>query len=743
MKNKVIALACLLAASASGVSLLDHLIDGPQDKEPKIPAEERAMTVSGAYFSANRLTGELTASGGVTAVDAPYKVRGESVFRTADGHHHFGGDTLLTTCTNAETCLHWKLSGDIDYYDGTSAVIRKGWLYLWDVPVFWLPYWYYPLNTDYGFRFMPGYTTRWGGYLLTGYVYNLVNEGNPDAFSLGGSTYADIRTKNGFAAGQTIRWGLKEFGHGKINFYHAWDEDADRYERQWNSSDYKWRNWGSTVDRDRYRILLEHEADLTERDSLRALASFVSDSWVRRDFFQEEEELESIPINEVAYEHRENDWAAGGSVSGPLNEFYGGTARLPEAWLAVMPQPVWDLPVNYESQTRAGYLNRSPGIYEDADAAFRYLPYLGPDGKAADYQAFRADTFHRLTTPFKLWDVLSVVPRVTYHGTYWSDSGDMRAMRAGESRSADEGLYRNIAEVGFTAAARGSVWMSERWKHTVEPYWDYSYQAAQTSGGKGRRAYIFDSYDGSVDWLDQFGFEGRGLPYSWHGIRPGVRNLFQRTEPSGVLRTIAETDLYLAVPFESFDHYYGADDFWEDYPEDHDDPHYGDRKDVIVGTRLRFNTTRSTSLAARLEYDSHQNEMAYSDVIFKHKVTRDFNWFIGYISRDHRIWDYAPSKKETWNWQHSRYLTVGFSHHVCDAFAWSPRLRYDCSAHEIASVGSAFDFMTDCLGLRVSLDFEDEYKRADGSTSKRDVRGGVYLFLRAFGPDGMLDFGKF
>ena len=392
-----------------------------------------------------------------------------------------------------------------------------------------------------------------------------------------------------------------------------------------------------------YGLKFEHAADLTERDTLRAQASYFSDSWFRRDFYRNEDRGESIPVNEVAYEHRELDWASGVSASGPLNDFYSGTARLPEGWFAVNPQPIWDLPVNYESQTRAGYLNRDYAEYRGAsDDMFRYVPYIGPDGRAADYQAFRADSSHRVSIPFKLWDVLSVVPRATYHGTYWSDSGSRRAFEDERSKASGDGIYRNIAEFGFTAAARGSAWLDDAWRHTIEPYLDYSYQVVDTTSSRKRQAYVFDGYDGATEWLDQFGFEGRGLPYNWHGVRPGIRNLFQKTDEHGIPRTVFDADLYAAIPFASYSHY-TRDSWMAGYPKDSDDPHYSHSDDVVPGIRLRYAPTKNVTFLTRNEYDARNDKAAYSDIFMRHRLADNFSWHAGYIGRDHRNWDYVPS----------------------------------------------------------------------------------------------------
>ncbi len=738
--RQTLATILVLCAALAQAQLLESLLYGPENVEEASRKTPQELVVRGEYMSASRTTGELLATGRVEAVASPYRFRADSISRSADGFYKLSGNTLMTTCTNDDSCLHWCLSGDFTYRERHSVTVKDAWVKLWDIPVLWVPYWYYPLNTDYGFRFMPGYTSRWGGYILTGYVYDLINEGKPDSASLGGSTYADFRTKNGFALGQTIRWDLKDLGVGKIKAYNAWDMNYDRYEHHWNDRKHRYRNWGSDVDRDRYRIMLDHAADLTERDSLRIHAIYLSDSWVQRDFFQKDERGESIPANEAWYEHRENDWAAGGAVSGPLNDFYGGTARLPEGWFAISPQPIWSLPANYESQTRAGYLNHDYARYGSRDPMFRYVPYIGENGRGADYQAFRADTAHRVTAPFKLWDVLAIAPRAGYRGTYWSDSASRRSAYL---KASGDGLFRHICEVGFTASARASAWLTDSWRHTFEPYINYSYQNAQISSGRSRRHYIFDSYDGSIDWLDQFGFEGRGLPTSWHGVRPGVRNTFQRADEKGVTRTVLDWDLYAAVPFDTMTPY--RDGPLAGYADSDEDSNYGRKghPQTVPGTRIRWKPTKDLAFFTRAEYDCENSKAAYADVFFRQRVTEDFSWHAGYIGRDHRIWHFLPSEYDRWNYEYSNVFQLGFEHTVCDWFAWSPYVRFDCRRNDLDEIGSWFDLMTDCLGYRFQVAHETSYIRVDGSKEDCDNRFYFFIYLRALGPGSMLDLARF
>ena len=182
---------------------------------------------------------------------------------------------------------------------------------------------------------------------------------------------------------------------------------------------------------------------------------------------------------------------------------------------------------------------------------------------------------------------------------------------------------------------------------------------------------------------------------------------------------------------------------WHGYPKDNDDPHYNKSGNVVPGARVRLNPTKKTTFGTRVEYDTDDDPVAYADVVFKHRVTRDFDWYVSYIGRDHRIWDYAPSPYERWNWEYSNLVKLGFEHQVCDHFAWAPYIRYDCRMNELDEVGSWFDILTDCIGFRFQVAYEDSFERIDGSKRRSDVRVGFFIYLRALGPSSMLDLARF
>ena len=716
-----------------------------------------ALTFTADRIAADNVTRSAVASGHVHAVHGPVTVRGDYMERDAAGVLLFRDPTYATTCSNEVGHTHWNVTGEIKYDAKSHVLLKNMWLSFYEVPVLWLPYFWYPLDTKCGFSWMPGYTDRWGGYLLTKYSYHVLGdaEHQDNTWWLTGATRFDLRYQNGVALGEDLRWNLGDFGKGRFKVYYAWDEDAgDRYgdpsvsRRHW-----RWYNWNSDVDRDRYGFDLSHRWEVTERDTLRAAGTYYSDSrfrhdFVRRSLFNIKNQFSGYETPAVAWEHLENFLAFGIEAGGRLNDFYTATERLPEAYFDVNPIPVFGLPVNYESENRLGYLRRRPAVFAaGSDSVYGRAP-----GVWADYAATRLDTYHRLTAPFRfLGDVVSAVPRIGYHGTFWDQAGYTHTDGFSGAGKTGREMYRSIAEGGATFAARGTAWINDEWRHMIEPYLDVVAQEASYSGARGgARPYVFDSIDASMSWEDQFAGRSRNLPYSYYGITPGVRNAWSLLTENGSLRNVVDVDIYAAVQFNTAD--------WSE-PDDASmsarhrlahpgSPNYGKHAGFISpGARLRWTPADDIAFFARAEYDSDNNRLAFADVTWMQKVSKDFSFHFTYRLRDHRLWDfssapYDPSEMEEDAFNMAKYHQVefGLTQQPLDWLAWSPFVRWDIRDGDLDSVGGWIDYLTDCLGFRLIVEYENDYTRIDGSRTRDDWNVGFYVYLRAFGSEGPFDF---
>jgi len=702
-------------------------------------AVAQTMTFTADRIAADNVTHALTASGHVVAADGPFTLRSEHLTRDVDGTMLFHDPTCATTCTNEVGHTHWNISGEIAYKSEDYVLLRNMVLRFYEVPVFWLPYLYYSLDGKCGFQFMAGYTGQWGAYLLTKYSYHLLGGPVRDetTYWLDGATHFDLRYRLGIGFGEDLKWNLGDFGSGKFNFYYARDLGlGDNEDDRWHSPS------SDEIGKNRYSFNLDHRWEATERDTVFLRAFYFSDSYFLEDFRRRTSlgtwnNIYSYESSGIFWEHLENDYAFGAEVSGRLNTFYEMTGRLPEVYFDVNPMPVFGLPVNYETENRLGYLRRNPAEYGSSNVL---NPYSYNPGIWAEYKAARFDTYHRLTAPFQICDdVLSVVPRIGYHGTFWSDSGT--ADLSGLYPSTKEGaLFRSILEGGMTFAARGEGWVNDEWRHMVEPYFDVLAQKAWFAGS-GDRPYVFDSIDASVSWEDQFAGRSRNLPYTYYGVTPGVRNAWEVLSEQGNLRQVVDFDAYAALQF-------GATSFLGENDQhklaEVGKPNYG-KRDLYVapGARLRWMPTDDISFLGRAEYDLDNNTIAAADAGWQHKVCDDFKYNVTYALRDFRCWDFSSSpiaSYEDINNARFHLIYVGFEHQLCDWFAWSPFVSWDIREQGLDRIGSWFDFLTDCLGFRFLIEYESEYTRVDGYRREADWSVGFFIYLRAFGTGSALNF---
>jgi lipopolysaccharide assembly outer membrane protein LptD (OstA) len=633
---------------------------------------------------------------------ANFRVYAGQMERTAEGLY-LADDVSVTTCTNEFHHLHFRLAGDARLKDGDYAEVYNAVPYLFGIPLFYVPYWYRALDVDYGIRVHPGYTSRWGGYVLLSYKLNIYRSEQKEGPKLDATSHLEFRSKRGVGVGETLEWDLKRWGEGEFSAFHFWDSDPN--------DENGGKNWSSTIPSERYKLELVHATDITPRDLFLVRGKYLSDSEVLDDYFESSNRDESIPINFASYEHREHALAAGVLASGPLNEFYGGVARLPEGWLDIMPTPVLNTGINYESQTRVGYLERQAAYYDKADdPMYAYYP-----GDWADYETVRGNTAHRVTYPMKFYDLLSVVPRAGYQGTYYQDSA------SGDS------LYRHAGELGAEASMRFVSGWENGWRHTIEPYIDYSWQPVDWSDNIKNEAgenqvYMFDRVDRSLEWLDQFGMDGVWLPYDWHGVRPGLRNLFQtKSETTGAPRTVLDVDLFAAIQID-------------DFSSRDAEPNIADEGVRMVGMKTVFSPIESFQSRAVAEWDTEEDRLAYIDLNAHYKLTSRFSVGGGYMGRDHEMYDYASSPVEQWNRAEYSVLYTGFFHEITDAWAWSMFVRYDTDEGSLDEVGGFIQYSLDCLVFQLRSGYRTSYTRIDGSEKDSDFRVSFIMWFRAMSP---------
>ena len=158
---------------------------------------------------------------------------------------------------------------------------------------------------------------------------------------------------------------------------------------------------------------------------------------------------------------------------------------------------------------------------------------------------------------------------------------------------------------------------------------------------------------------------------------------------------------------------------------------------------MRWIPVQDVRLAARAEYDSDDNKVALADFTLNHKLTRNFEWKLSYMLRDHRMWDFSSSpfdpsymRADTMNRAFFHLAELSFTHQPIDWLRYSPFIRWDIDENELDVVGATIDLMTDCLIFRFYVEYENECWLVDGARYDDDWNFGFQLILRAFGDSG-------
>jgi len=444
----------------------------------------------------------------VSSIDAPtvdadpFRILADKVERAADNTYVLH-NAKVTTCIYKHPHSHYHVRARrIKVVPDESMTARGAVWYFGRVPCFYVPYWYQDLNEESGFRFYPGYRSKWGAYLLSSYRQRL----SPN---LQAQHRLDYRTERGVAIGEDLKWNIDN-GFGELLLYYLDDDKPMPDDRPLDAV---------PIDPERYRILLRHTQGFGERTQMLLQLNYVSDLDVRRDFFDREYRQARQPENYLSFAHRRERFTVTALANMRLNDFYSNVNRLPEVSLEVFRRQLADSSVYYESRTSVAGLER---VWAEGSGN-------------EDYSAFRLDTSHVLYQPRQLDGWLNIIPRAGYRATYYTESLETRttgpATNQVTTRVAGDALLRHALEVGsevsykafktLVPAAEGQP----PWRHVVEPYANYSLRFEPTA--LPAELYQFDS----VDALDEL-----------HQIRLGVRNKLQTKRNS---RAVDAADINL------------------------------------------------------------------------------------------------------------------------------------------------------------------------------------------------------
>jgi len=410
----------------------------------------------------------------------------------------------------------WKLRAkSVRIYPDDRVILSRTTLYAGEVPIFWFPYLFADLD-ETGFEFVPGWDSRWGAYLLTTYRFP-VGSGQ----DVSGRVHFDLRSELGVGLGFDLDfdYGPNDRNTGKFLSYYAYDTNPDDRVGGFGEPP-------ETGDPNRWRISFQHRLFLT--DDIYALADInaLSDQDILEDYFPYVFQTDPRPDNFLSLTKWNEFYTMNLVGRWQINEFQEYTERLPEFAWDFKQHRLFGLPVYYDGTTSLGYLQRA---FSD----------LSPN-LDADFAATRFDTFHQLTVPFRLFKLLSIVPKIGMRGTYYSESGQQffQAFPLNDTgfRTSKEGsLFRPVFNTGIEASFKFSRTFERaqnRWlgldglKHVVQPYTNFSYVNNLLSDEEVARTYQFDRFVPSTapQPLDFPQFYAVDSIQTWSIWRLGVRN---------------------------------------------------------------------------------------------------------------------------------------------------------------------------------------------------------------------------
>lgn len=616
----------------------------------------------------------------------PFRLRAESGRRERDGSFALS-ETVITTCTNAPGDLHWCATGrSATLVPNESFTIRGVTLRLFSVPFFHLPFWRRELNEHYGLRFVPGYESDWGGYLLSAYKFRLADLGDGDRIN--GKTHLDYRTERGVAGGQDVEWlfgGAEGGRRGFVSFYYISDDEPMNDD---------WDPLTDTVDSQRFRATFRHDAVLSPRAQLNLRASYLSDSYLLDDFYEDEYKALRQPENYAAYTYTGDQALFGIGAYNRLNDFYESVNRLPEIWFDSLRVELGQSRIFYETLNRGGWLQRE------------FADYGNPSNPpAASYDTLRFDSAHTFYAPRTFFGFLSVVPRAGYRATYYGDT-----LRAEEqSRTAtgiatnDAGVIvpagtllgvdtvyqpagaglRSLLELGVESSFKAYGLYEDaagRYRHVLEPYLNYTFVPEPNLTPD--ELYQFDD-------IDKFDLT--------HNVRVGTRHQIQRKSSSGV-RTPIDADLYGIYAFETPDGDTGLD---------------------TLGFDARFRPADGIRIRADAAYDVDAGEL------------REVNTWLTLWNSS--LWEatgqffYRPDD--------TSLFAGGLTYALTDAWSINAYSRYEAENARVEEVGGFLQFQLDCIAFRLGGRFIPGFTRSDGSERDDDYRISFTAWLRAFPPE--------
>ena len=457
------------------------------------------VTYKGEAMIYNTNTGEITAQDLRTGM-TPMMIEADEINLEADANEAIEMlHGTMTTHDSSDPNYRMKAK-KITVYPNEKIVFRNLSVYAGDRRVFWLPYLSQPLDAELGYHWLPGFRSNWGAFLLNRYGFMI------DDHTLA-TIRLDLRAKRGVGAGidfKSMRHADNE-NFGTFSLYGVSDNAPAE------ARNGRIRDEDNTPSKTRYRVNLQHRVYLPGPEESTLWVDFdinkISDAFLYEDFFENEARIDPRPDNIINVQKTFDRGTISLLGRFRLNDFHTVDERLPELAIDFTKAPIFNTSLFYAGETSAGVYNSRLGteereqIQKRIDQLTMPVDPLDPDADPPDPNSqlakdllltelerqdllddlnsrldnrgfTRFDTFHEVSMPKQLFGWLSVVPKVGFRATSYSDiegdvGSDTRTLAYG-GIDASFKLSKNYDSVSMP-----KLGVEQGLRHIAQPYVNY------------------------------------------------------------------------------------------------------------------------------------------------------------------------------------------------------------------------------------------------------------------------------
>ncbi len=517
-----------------------------------------SLTIESQEFEFSQASGMIRASGDVRLFKGEQVINAEEIFynvntkevnashiRSALEPFYYEGEKVIVpegegrpiTMENATITTDDSPNPDyritakkITVHPESRVVIRGAKFKVGDRTVMALPFYIQPLNGDVGYKFTPGWSSAWGGYVLNQYGFAL----NDDHIA---TAKLDYRSERGVAGGLDIKDRRSRFGG--LSLYYIQDKSPQtRFNGQLRPAN-------ATPDNERYRVNLQHRVYVPSTGGgdfyVDADINARSDRYVDEDFYPNDFRIDPKPDNVVSVTRTFDRGEA--SVVGRFDpNGYNHTDTRLEGALDIIRTPLGDSGAYYSGLTSYGRLDEQLG--EDTNLG-NWTDANGNRFSPNSYNRF--STYHEVLFPQTVDGWLNVVPRAGIGYRNYSNF-DIAGLDSFDSATYHAGIDLSFKLSKRDASVQNELFGIDGLMHVAQPYLNYSVTGAKEINGRFAAVdrYIPTTRLRSIDLPT---FTAVDAISDWNVLRGGISNRWY-TRRNGANYKWLSIDNYLEAYFE-------------------------------------------------------------------------------------------------------------------------------------------------------------------------------------------------